>query len=680
MRSMLEDGGVLRPNARTLWEIQEKALHPPAETGGNLYAEIRARAAECLRRGDARRAAVKDAKTLAAYQAEVRRLFLQCIGDLPEKHAAPSVRVMGREEHGFFSAEKILLEPARGSFATAAVYTPAEKREPCPAVLLLIGHTDLGKADPEYQYVAQLLAFSGFVVLALDPPGEGERFEHDEPTLGLQPIQGCSGEHDLLDWKCKLLGVSLARYFIRDGIAALDYLASRPDVDAARVGLTGHSGGGTQVCMMMLAAGDRLACAAPCTFVTDQQAMLEGGVDPDNEMIWPGSLAEGIDYVDLLAGIAPKPLMILAAENDFFPLEGTRRTFREACALWQAAGGSAPEMTVAPHAHAYSPALAKAAVLFFRRCLSPGESDPDRFVFTPLPARALSCTPEGSLLRAFPGMRTLQDEITDLLRNGKREKSSSEAWLASAVNADAACPGSPRVYGEGICGHYAWRAVIWRVGEGHWNNGVFLRHIRAGEGRLPTVIALWPEGLAHLAEHSAWIHRACDQGWQVLVTDVASEGSLLPAPLGSCPMYIGWGTMYKLSAYLIQLGDSLCALRTRDLLATAEMVRQWPETEESRICFFALGEISRCAEFASLLRGIPCRMDPLCLPYEEIAREKYHDQTHTHAWILPGILAHTDSASIRACLTRRGLVAEDMAFTPAETFRHGSENKGGEIK
>ena len=51
MRSMLEDGGTLHPNARTLWEIQEKAMHPPAETASGLYAEICARAKEALARG-----------------------------------------------------------------------------------------------------------------------------------------------------------------------------------------------------------------------------------------------------------------------------------------------------------------------------------------------------------------------------------------------------------------------------------------------------------------------------------------------------------------------------------------------------------------------------------------------------------------------------------------------------
>ncbi|MBR4443215.1 MAG: hypothetical protein IKS52_08110, partial [Clostridia bacterium] len=60
MRSMLEDGGRLRPNARTLWEIQEKALTPPAEVSANLYGEILARARAGAERGAKRRAAVRD--------------------------------------------------------------------------------------------------------------------------------------------------------------------------------------------------------------------------------------------------------------------------------------------------------------------------------------------------------------------------------------------------------------------------------------------------------------------------------------------------------------------------------------------------------------------------------------------------------------------------------------------
>ena len=138
MRSMLENGGTLRPNARTLWEIQEKAMRPPAETAANLYMEICARAKEALKRGEARRAAVRDGETLKAYQQEVRRLFFQCIGGLPPPFAA-SAQVVDKQAYGFFSLEKVLLEPREGSFATAAVYTPLGERGPRPAVLLLSG-------------------------------------------------------------------------------------------------------------------------------------------------------------------------------------------------------------------------------------------------------------------------------------------------------------------------------------------------------------------------------------------------------------------------------------------------------------------------------------------------------------------------------------------------------------
>ena len=62
-----------------------------------------------------------------------------------------------------------------------------------------------------------------------------------------------------------------------------------------------------------------------------------------------------------------------------------------------------------------------------------------------------------------------------------------------------------------------------------------------------------------------------------------------------------------------------------------------------------------------------------CQPYEEIVSEKYHDQTHTHAWVFPGILRHTDTRAVRERLSQRGLRMGDMAETPAFT----PDNEGG---
>ena len=669
MRSMLHEGADLKPNARTLWEIQERALHVPVETATNLYTSIRARTEECLQKGAERRARIRDAATLAAYRQDMRQAFFRCIGGLPPEYDTPLFRVTARREYAGFILETVLLSPEENALATAAVYAPRSAGQgPRPAVLLVIGHTDAGKADPEYQYIAQLLVHAGFVVLALDPLGEGERFEHYEPALALQPIQGCSGEHDLMDAKCKLLGVSLARYFIRDGIAALNYLASRPDVDSARIGLTGHSGGGAQACMLMLAAGERFACAAPCAYVTDQLAMLEEGVDPDNEMVWPGSLQAGLDYIDFLAGIAPKPLLILSPRQDFFPREGARRTLREAEQIWRAAGADVlPDMITAPTQHAYSPALAQAAAQFFSRCLLGRDAQISDFAFAPLKADALAAVPDSMLLDAYPGTRTLHRELCGLLdaRSLPAQPEERLARLRLALQADRLSPGEPRVHGEGICGHYAWQAVVWRPGPGRWSSGVFLRDMRRGDGPLPTAIALWPGGLSRLAEHAPWLHRTVANGWQVLVMDTAGEGALLPRELGASGLYIGWGTFYKLSAYLMQLGDSLCALRTRDVLAALEMLGAWPGADARHLRLAGFSEHSRYTRFAALLAGVPVYADGLCQPYEDIVRETYHDQTHTCAWLFPGILSFADTGSLLDDLAGRGLTAADPAAEKA---------------
>ena len=664
MRSMLHEQASLRPNARTLWEIQEKALHVPVETATNLYTEICARAEAGLRRGRDRRSRVLDAASLAACQRQTRQIFLDCIGGLPPRTDPVPAQITARTVYDRFTLETVLLSPGEGALLTAALYLPRQGREPHPAVLLLIGHTDQGKADREYQYLAQLLAYAGFAVLALDPFGEGERFEHYEADLSLQPIQGCSGEHDLMDAKCKLLGLSLARYFIRDGLAGLDYLCSRPEVDPARIALTGHSGGGTQACMLMLTAGERFACAAPCAYVTDTRAMLENGVDPDNEMVWPGSLLAGLDYIDFLAGMAPRPLLILSPRQDFFPREGALRALQSAREIWQAAGaGTLPDLVTASTEHAYSPALAQAAARFFCRHLQGREADLSGFSFAPLPDGALSVFPGRMLLDARPDLRTLQAELSARLSSRALDPDPAERQTAlrRLVRADQVRAGEPRVHGEGICGHYMWRTVVWRPEPTRWSSGVFLRDMRRGDGPLPTVLALWPGGLSRLADHSPWIHRATAQGWQVLVMDTAAEGALLPRELGTSGMYIGWGTLYKLNAYLMQLGDSLCALRTRDVLAAVEMLRAWLEADPDRLRLYAQGDHSRYAHISSLLSGVPVYADGLCQPWEAIVQDPYHDQTHTWAWLLPGILSCTDTQTLLGDLAARGLSAPDPA-------------------
>lgn len=680
MQSMLQEGRQLQPNARTLWEIQDKAHRLPAESATALYTSILTKMHDALRMSRQRRESVHDQASLAVYQQQMREIFVQCIGGLPDP--CHTWRSLGCTQHNGFQLEKILLQPRPDTWASANVYIPGVKpaSERFPAVLITVGHDNRGKADPAYQYLAQTLCHAGIMALVLDPLGQGDRFEHYEADIDLQPIFGCSGEHDLLDWKAKLTGVSLARYFVQDGIAALNYLCSREDVDPQRIGVTGHSGGGTQTCMLMIAAGDRFACAAPCAYVTDTQAMIENGVDPDNEMIWPGSLAGGLDYVDVLAGVAPKPVLLLSNQHDFFPREGTLRTLTAARKLWQAAGAEVlPELSTAPSEHAYSPASAHAAAAFFARHLLHSDFNADTFQYTQLPDDALHCAPQAQILRYDPAMRTVHDEIiSEMVRcRDQRSKVSSEAMLTALAELlhtqrlyDAP---DPRVFSEGVCGHYNYRCVFYHAFDGDRSAGVFLRDIRHGEGSLPTVVALWPEGTQRIAEHSDWIHRTAARGWQVFIPDVAASGALLPALLSGSPMYVGWSTLYHLNAYLMQLGDSLFAQRCCQVMAALRLIKHWPETEADQVCLYACGDFCRYALAASVLTHTPLCENGTFASYEDIVTQRYHDQTNTHAWILPGALQVFDFPQLQDLSSLRHLQSSDPAYVSPGVFFHRDE-------
>ena len=669
MRSMLREGGKLTPSARTLWEIQDRLCRLPVESASNVYTDVLRRREKAALLGAARRARVKDAESLLAYQQEVRALFLTCIGGLPA-HLGQEASMTGQDDRGAYTVEKILLHPRKNTLASANVYVPNNMKKPCPAVLVTVGHDDRGKADPEYQYLAQLLVQAGMIVLVLDPLGQGERFEHFDLRTDFQPIQGCSGEHDLLDWKAKLLGKSLARYFIQDGIAALDYLASRGDVDASRIGLTGHSGGGTQASMLMMAAGDRFACAAPCAYTTDQLAMMDTGIDPDNEMLWPGSIAKGLDYIDLVAGVAPKPVLLLTNQHDFFPREGTLRTLADARALWQQCGSEhTVGIATAESQHAYPHSLAQEVCAFFAKHLNTEVQDIpallEKFTFSPVEPAELWCCSEGQVLRENPMMRTVHDELREEVLWARRKRdglSEAEriARLKDMLHLDRIQAfHEPRVFAEGICGHIQYRSVIWRPEDGHWNSGVFLRDFRYRDYPLKTVIALWLEGAARLTEHSTWIHRCMRNGFQVLVMDVAASGALKPARLGNTDMYAGWSTMYNLDAYLMQLDDSLFAMRTRQIAAAVGMVSRWKEASACQL--YAEKEFSRYTDLAALLTGTPVCSDEDFEPFEEIVLEDFHDQTWSHAWVLPGALEVFDTPEIKEMLRQKGLCTQNPA-------------------
>ena len=255
----------------------------------------------------------------------VRETFLRIIGGLPDYNGPLNPRITGRIESGNYTIEKVIFESLPGFFVTANVYRPNQPGR-YPGVLLQAGHTQEGK--PEGQRLAANLALKGFVVLAFDPVGQGEREQTYDQRVD-RPLAGWSvPEHIQAGTQSILIGESVARYFIWDAKRALDYLISRPDVDAAHLGATGCSGGGA-LTTFMGALDPRLKAVAPACFINSYR-LLFAGQDPDSEMSLPNLLSSGLDMADYVELSAPTPWLILATEGDYFTPAGARLVYEEA--------------------------------------------------------------------------------------------------------------------------------------------------------------------------------------------------------------------------------------------------------------------------------------------------------------------------------------------------------------
>ena len=171
-------------------------------------------------------AKIKTPAALAVRQEYIRAKLLEEIGGLPAKTPL-NARITGSLERGTYRIDKLVFESLPRFYVTANLYVPAGAG-PFPAVLGVAGHSNDSKAEDLYQHAWISLARRGFLVLAYDPPGQGERIEYLDPATGKSRAGVATSEHTSAGLQCLLTGTNIARYFIWDGIRAVDYLLTPP--------------------------------------------------------------------------------------------------------------------------------------------------------------------------------------------------------------------------------------------------------------------------------------------------------------------------------------------------------------------------------------------------------------------------------------------------------------------
>jgi cephalosporin-C deacetylase-like acetyl esterase len=255
----------------------------------------------------------------------VRQKILDALGGLPDYSGPLNARVTGQIQADGYVIEKVIYESLPGYYVTANLYRPNRPGR-YPAVLLQAGHTQEGKAEP--QWLAANLALKGFVSLAPDPAGQGEREQTYDPQLKAPAAGWGTNEHIHAGAQATLVGESYTRYFIWDAKRSIDYLVSRPEVDAARVGAAGCSGGGA-LTTFIGALDQRLKVVIPACFPNSFRLLFTGS-DPHSEMTLPGHIAIGLDTADFVELSAPTPWLIQATEQDYFTPPGAKMMYDEA--------------------------------------------------------------------------------------------------------------------------------------------------------------------------------------------------------------------------------------------------------------------------------------------------------------------------------------------------------------
>jgi dienelactone hydrolase len=185
---------------------------------------------------------------------------------------------------------------------TANLYLPKNLAKPAPTILYVSGHGPVIKDGISYgnkvayQHHGAWFARNGYVCLIID-------------TLQLGEIQGVHhGTYREGMWWWNSRGYTPAGVEAWNSIRALDYLATRPEVDPNRFGVTGRSGGGAYS-WWLAALDDRIKVAAPVAGITDlQNHVVDGTVEGHCDCMFVVNTYRW-DYPEVAALVAPRPLI-----------------------------------------------------------------------------------------------------------------------------------------------------------------------------------------------------------------------------------------------------------------------------------------------------------------------------------------------------------------------------------
>lgn len=606
-------------------------------------------------------AAAGDLKQLEQYKRKMRKLLREKIGYPPLSREPPRAVCTGRLAQDGYQVEKVVLTTRPHVYVTGNLYVPDGLSAKTGAVLFLCGHAADGKGYAEYQFVCRLLAKAGLIVLAMDSYGLGERLGYINPITGNQDVEWGCAEHDYAGAQILMTGDSAARYFVHDAMRAIDYLQALPQVDSNHIGVTGNSGGGTLTALLMM-LDDRIAAAAPGTFLTSLENIFRYGVPQDAEQVWKGMVNYGFDHDDVLIAMAPKPVLILSALYDYFPISGTQEIYSSAKRFYKMYGKENNLLLYADSTeHCFSRRLAIAAARFFAMQFLekdfPAECVPSRTV----PAAELACTAAGQVRCEYPDAKFMYEENVRRLegiikkRNSLSEddlRSDAIAWLKKRIYQQRSHP-APflRRFGRIVVEDTAAECFVFEYAPECTANALYFSALENfGKSSMPLTIAVWEDGTTNLQRHRDFIVTRCRNGEAVLVLDLPGYGAMTSNRVLRMGDREFEGTNYTLNNDLLWIDDSLFAVRIFELLGAFRMLARELGIKANRIALYGEGFPAVYVATACLLHNCTfrgCTLNDYPADMESMVRDRLYNSYDIFSRLLPGALLYFDFSHLK---------------------------------
>ena len=528
-------------------------------------------------------------------QSLVREKLKELVGPFPEKTAL-NPKITGTIKKDGYRIDKIVYEALPGYYVTGCLYVPDNIKGKVPAILNVIGHNQEAFRAPLYQVVNYNLVMKGMIVLAIDPPGQGEHVQYFNPEANLSSIGYSVIEHCYFGYQCFLSGSSAARYFIWEGIRGIDYLVSRKDVDSQRIGVTGFSGGGT-VTSYISAFDERVKVSVPCSWATTNGSLLETKGIQDAEGTFIGGAAAGISFNDLIDVRAPKPtLMTFTTRDEYLTIRSAYEAFDEAKRVYMSYGlGENLQFSEEDSKHWMTPKIRYDIYSFFMKHFNL-QGNPEELEADIFSQEELRVTPTGQIFTSFGGDMIFdvnKNETVKLVAELDRSRKNIDKHLNQVKIEAKEISGFITPSGEAgkavINGRYqrngysVGKYAI--MGEGDYPIPILLFVPDDNKGKHPAIVYLHPKGKIAEAKPGGEIEKLVGKGYVVAAVDPLGVGETKNTVTNRQGTADAGNTA-------VLIGRSVAGIQAGDIIRVVSYLKALGEVDPSRVGALSLNEMS----------------------------------------------------------------------------------------